>query len=298
VLPDVADVARGSSGVPARRSGTGNADPDSLLIPSTPWHGRRVDLRTPNVARVYDYYLGGGSNFGVDRDFAWRAMSIMPDLPRIAANNRRFIHRAVRHGVSQGIRQFLDIGCGIPGVGMVHEIAQRAAPDCRVVYVDIEPIAVAAGRERVAGDPHTVMLSADARQPEAIFAHPDAQALLDVDEPICVIVTLLWHFFPDEVDPRGILRRYRRHLAPGSQLVFSHNTAEGREGDMRQFQALYEESSDPLVLRSRAELAELLADFTVLEPGIVYPSLWRPEQHDDDVEDPTLSGILAAVATV
>ncbi|GDY29118.1 SAM-dependent methyltransferase [Gandjariella thermophila] len=280
----------------AHRSGTESPGPDSLLIPA-PLTARRVDLTTPNVARVNDYYLGGGSNFGVDRDFACRAMEIMPDLPRIAANNRRFVHRAVRYCVSQGIRQFVDVGCGIPGVGMVHEIAQRAAPECRVLYVDIEPIAVAAGRERVARDPRAAMVGADAREPEAIFAHPDAQSLVDIDEPLGVVVSLLWHYFPDEVDPRGILRRYRNYLAPGSHLVFSHNTAEGRESDMRRMEALYQESSDPLVLRGRAEIAELLADFAVLPPGIVPPSLWRPEQADED-DDPRRCGVLAAVAVV
>lgn len=297
VLPEVAAAEAGSVAPRAHLPGTADASPDSLLIPS-PLGARRVDLTTPNVARVNDYYLGGGSNFGVDRDFAWRAMEIMPDLPKIAANNRRFVHRAVRYCVHRGIRQFLDVGCGIPGVGMVHEIAQRVVPDCRVLYVDIEPIAVAAGRERVAGDPRTVMLSADARQPEAIFAHADTQSLFDLDEPLGLIVSLLWHFFPDETDPRDILRRYRGHLAPGSHLVFSHNTAEGRESDMRRFEALYQESSDPLVLRGRAEIAGLLADFSVLPPGIVAPPLWRPEQAEEDCDDAERCGVLAAVAVV
>jgi SAM-dependent methyltransferase len=297
VLPEVAAAEAGCVGPRAHLPGTEDKSPESLLIPS-PLGARRVDLTTPNVARVNDYLLGGGSNFGVDREFAWRAMEIVPHLPRIVADNRRFVHRAVRYCVSRGIRQFVDVGCGIPGVGMAHEIAQRAAPDCRVLYVDIEPIAVAAGRERVARDPHTVMLGADAREPEAIFAHPDTQSLLDPDEPLGLIASLVWHFFPDDVDPRGILRRYRRYLAPGSHLVFSHGSAEGRENAMRRLGSLYQESSDPLVLRDRAGIANLLADFAVLPPGIVAPPLWHPDPADDETEGLDRIGMLAAVAVL
>ena len=136
------------------------------------WAPAELDLDRPNAARMYDYYLGGSHNFAVDRELAGRVLEAWPDMPRAAQANRAFLRRAVRFLADQGVRQFLDIGSGIPTVGNVHEVAQAAAPDARVVYVDTDPVAVAHSRAILAGDPQTAVVQADGRDPVGLLAHP------------------------------------------------------------------------------------------------------------------------------
>src|SRR3954452_21918503 len=162
------------------------------------WVPAEVDLSRPSAARVYDYYLGGSHNLEVDRRMAREAISLWPDLPEIMQANRAFLRRAVSYLAGQGITQFLDIGSGIPTVGNVHEVAQRATPAARVVYVDIDPVAVAHSTAILGDNPGAVVIQGDVCQPERILADPQVQRLLDLQQPLVILLMALLHFVADD----------------------------------------------------------------------------------------------------
>ena len=247
------------------------------------WAPAELDLDRPNAARMYDFYLGGSHNFAVDRDLASTVLDVWPDMPRAAQANRAYLRRAVRFLVGQGVRQFLDIGSGIPTVGNVHEVAQQSAPDARIVYVDLDPIAVTHSRAILDGNAQTVVVQADGREPETLLADPAVTAHLDLTEPVGLLMVALLHFVPDELDPRGIIRRYAALLPPGSWIAVSHGSADGSEGVAR-MEELYRRTPTPVRWRTRAELAAILADVDLVEPGVEFISAWRPDADTDDGE--------------
>ncbi|MDG4832231.1 SAM-dependent methyltransferase [Solwaraspora sp. WMMD1047] len=251
------------------------------------WAPDNVDIERPSVARMYDYYLGGSHNFAVDREAAQAVISVVPDAPLMAQANRAFLRRAVQFLVDAGIRQFLDIGSGIPTVGNLHEIAQRAAPESRVVYVDSDPVAVAHSREILAGNDQTVVIQEDFRRPEQILSHPELRKLLDFAEPVAVLVVAVLHFVPEEDDPDAALRTIRGALAPGSFLVLSQASDDGRsETEQTEARRVYRRTDSPLTPRSRTRLTELFDGFDLVEPGVVWVPQWRPDSPDglDDAE--------------
>ncbi len=245
------------------------------------WAPGDIALNRPSAARMYDYYLGGAHNFAVDRQAADQALALWPELPLIMQANRAFLRRAVQFLVARGIDQFLDIGSGIPTVGNVHEIALAANPAARVVYVDIDPVAVAHSRAILRDDPRVAVVQADARRPGAILAHPDVQRLLDRDRPLAVLLVALLHFIPDDAEARGLVRQLRDALAPGSYLALSHASTEGMPQESREHERLYNRTPTPMRMRSRAEIARFFEGFDLVEPGVVYIPLWRPEGPDD-----------------
>ena len=176
------------------------------------WVPEGIDVTKPSVARVYDYALGGVHSFAVDREFLRAVEAMLPDVRAVCRANRAFLHRAVRVLVEVGIRQFLDIGSGIPTAGNVHEIAQQAAPEARVVYVDIDPVAVAHSRLILAGNDRAAAIQEDLRHPEAIIGHPATQRLLDFDQPVGLILGVVLSVIPDEDDPHALVARYRDAL--------------------------------------------------------------------------------------
>lgn len=254
-----------------------------------------VDLTRPSAARVYDYYLGGAHNFAVDREMAEQAMGMWPDLPLIMQANRAFLRRAVRFCVDAGVRQFLDLGSGIPTAGNVHEIAQAAAPDARVVYVDIDPVAVAYSHTILDGDQRTVAVQADLRKPDDVLDNPEVRSLLDFDEPIAVMMVAVLHFVSDSDDPEAIVAGYREVMAPGSFLVVSRASQDGQPHQADSHQDLYRRTPTPMTMRTKAEVTSLFAGFDVVEPGVVYLPLWRPASLDDVDERPERFSGLAAV---
>ncbi|SCF02404.1 MULTISPECIES: SAM-dependent methyltransferase [Micromonospora] len=243
------------------------------------WAPDDIDIERPSVARMYDYYLGGSHNFAADRAAARAMMEAVPEAPLMAQANRAFMRRAVQYLVDSGVRQFLDIGSGIPTVGNVHEIAQRAAPDSRVVYVDVDPVAVAHSREILQGNPGATVVQEDLRRPAAILSHPEVTKLLDLSQPVAVLIVAVLHFVPDADRPEEILRTLRETLAPGSYLVMSQATDEdrGHTGERAEAERVYRRTDSPLSIRSRAELTALFDGFTLLEPGVVWVPQWRPE---------------------
>jgi S-adenosyl methyltransferase len=245
-----------------------------------------VDPDRPSAARIYDYYLGGSHNFGVDREFARRAIELWPELPEIMRANRAFLHRAVRYLISQGITQFLDLGSGIPTVGNVHEVAQAEHPGARVVYVDIDPVAVTLSRSLLDGDANTAVVQADLRNVAAVLAAPETRRLLDLSTPLGVLMIAVLHFVPDSDDPARIVARYREAMAPGSYLALSHATQEGEPGQADPHMALYARTGSPMTMRSRPEIAAIMDGFETVPPGVVFFPQWRPDPHAPAVAHP------------
>jgi hypothetical protein len=227
---------------------------------------------------MYDYYLGGGHNFAADREAAQRMIDLFPDLPRITQANRAFLRRAVAFLVEQGIDQFLDIGSGIPTAGNVHEVAQRANPAARVVYVDIDPVAVTQSRTLLHDNPRAGVVLADARATEQILADPVVERLIDLARPVGVLAMSVLHFFADEAEACGITQRLYERVPSGSYLALSHATTERITDDMRREVDLeYSRTTSPMVFRTREQIRRLFAGFELIEPGLVYIPEWRPE---------------------
>jgi S-adenosyl methyltransferase len=260
------------------------------------WAPEGIDYEKPSPARVYDAHLGGFHNFATDREAAARVKAFMPELPLILRANRAFLRRAVEFLVSSGIRQFLDLGSGIPTVGNVHEVAQAADPECRVVYVDIDPVAVAHGREILSGNPKTVAVQGDLRDFAGVLADPQVRALVDFAEPVAVLMIAVLHFIDDADDPLAIVRGYREAMVPGSYLALSHASLEGgRDGAAEATQEYTKRVAD-FFMRGRAQVGRLLQDFELVEPGLVYLTEWRPDSPDSAGEDPGWTSTFAAVA--
>jgi hypothetical protein len=199
---------------------------------------------------MYDYYLGGYHNFEPVRKMAKQAIALWPDLPLIMRANRAFLRRAVNYLVGQGIDQFLDIGSGIPTVGNVHQVAKQANPDARVVYVDIDPVAVSQSRSILRGTPTVAAIQADVRAPDRILGDPEVRALLDLDRPAAVLLVAVLHFVTHEADADRAVRLLRGALAPGSYLVICHASYEGMPAKRAEHEALYARTPTPLRMRS------------------------------------------------
>lgn len=258
------------------------------------WQPVRANLEHPSDARVYDYFLGGSSNFAVDREFARKAHEIFPGIREYARLNRLFLQRVVRFYAEQGIRQFLDIGSGIPTVGAVHEIAQQIAPESRVVYVDNEAIAIAHSQLVLHDNPSATIVQGDLRTPDELLRTPELTALIDPVEPVGVLMLSMLHFVTDDHELANLLDRYRQLVAPGSYLALSHGTNDDHS-QVSALADLYENTTQPVKLRDQNQLRELLAGFEILDPGIVFTPEWRPISQEDIGDFPERSVCYAAV---
>jgi S-adenosyl methyltransferase len=262
------------------------------------WVPPEIDTAKANVARVYDYWLGGDHNFQADRDLARTMTALDPNIRATMRANRAFLGRVVRFLAGQaGIRQFLDIGSGIPTANNVHQVAQDTAPGSRVVYVDNDDVAVAHSRLLLAGNPGATVIQADLREPEKILADPETQLLLDFAQPVAVFLVAVLHFIPDGGQVADIVAALRDALAPGSYLVICHACRDEQPGLATSFEAVYNSRvAAQLVMRSREEIAGLCDGFTLLEPGLVWIPQWRPDSPDDVPEDPSRYWALVGVA--
>jgi SAM-dependent methyltransferase len=262
------------------------------------WAPTDIDIDKPSASRVYDYSLGGSHNFAADRAIAEALHAAVPDGPRIARANRAFLRRAVRYLVDAGMRQFLDVGSGIPTVGNVHQVAQRMAPDTRVVYVDIDPVAVAHSQAILAGDDRADAVQADARHPETILAHRRVRELLDFDRPVAVMLVAVLHLVGDDDDPAGIVAALTDAVLPGSYVAISHLTGESRPQDMKKAEDLIGRTTTPLTVRTRAEIATMFGDLELVDPGLVWVPQWHPDSPGDiDIFEgrPERSGVLGGL---
>jgi hypothetical protein len=246
-----------------------------------------VDLTKPSAARMYDWYLGGTRNWAVDREFGERAVARWPHVKLVAQHNRAFLRRVVGAALDAGIRQFLDLGTGVPTVGNIHDIIRRRRRKirARVVYVDYEPVAAGQGRQVLDEDEVThwaALVQRDLRDPEAIFDDPDVRRLINPGQPVCILFIAVMHFIGDGDDPRGILDAYREAAAPGSWLALTHacNDAAPEPGAAA-IQAVvdsYRDTSNPMWLRDFGTIKGWLdvPGWDLLKPGIVHPPDWRP----------------------
>jgi SAM-dependent methyltransferase len=234
-----------------------------------------VDSSRPSVARMYDYYLDGKDNFAVDRAAAEAMMASVPESVQMVASNRAFLVRAVRHLAAEaGIRQFLDIGSGLPTRHNVHEVAQAAAPDSRVVYVDHDPLAVVHGRALLAINGNTRYIHGDLREPQQILDDPQVRALIDFDQPVAVLVVAILHFIGDHDDPTGILRQLRERMAPGSYLVISHILDDPRPHEIGR---ILNAAGAPLWYpRTREQILPFFEGFDLIGPGLALLPHWQP----------------------
>ncbi|MEV6751152.1 SAM-dependent methyltransferase [Streptomyces sp. NPDC051214] len=252
------------------------------------WAPQGIDITMPSVSRIYDYYLGGSHNFEVDRDAARRAMEYLPGLPKIMQANRAFMRRAVRYAVDQGITQFLDIGSGIPTFGNVHEVARRADPESRVVYVDHDAVAVAHSRAVLDGDEKTAVVAADLRKPQDILGSSEVKGLLDLDRPVALLLVAVLHFVEDAYDPYTAVAELRDATAPGSVIALTHASYEGMPipaEQAGQAVGVYKDIRNPLIMRSREEIARFFEGYDMVEPGLVPMPRWRPDTAPEE-EDP------------
>jgi len=250
------------------------------------WAPGDIDVSRASVARAYDYWLGGSHNFEVDREFARQALAAVPDLRMVARANREFLRRAVRFMLDQGIHQFLDIGSGIPTVGNVHEVAQRVVPDARVVYVDIDPVAVTHSKQILTKNPYAAALREDLRHVDDILAHPDTRRLIDFDQPVGLLLVSVVHAIPDEDDPHELVKRLWTALAPNSYVAISHVTTDSRPEEMGEGARLSARTTTPVTARTRTRVEAFFNGLDLVEPGVVWSPLWRPESPADVGEHP------------
>jgi SAM-dependent methyltransferase len=261
------------------------------------WIPEGVDRERPSIARIYDFYLGGSHNLPADRAAGAKVVEVMPELPDVMRVNRAFLRRCVRHLVSEGgIRNFLDLGSGIPTVGNVHEIAQDVDPAARVVYVDSDPVAVAHSREILAGNERALIVEGDLRDATAILADPEVNRLLllGLGEPIALLMSAVLHFVPDDAEATALVKSYRDALAPGSYLLVSHaGRAPATVQRATEATEAYSRTVAPMKLRSIEDVTAMLEGFEIVDPGVVYCSQWRPNPGDDYAEAEPLPQICA-----
>lgn len=237
-----------------------------------------VDMTIPNVARMWDYYLGGNENTEADREAARLVLGAAPDVPLAALENREFLKHAVRFlVVESGVSQFIDIGPGLPTRGNLHQLAREHNQNARVVYVDNDPVVLARGHAHLDGIPDVVLIPGDLRDPGSLLDNPELRRLIDFSRPVALSMTLLLHFIQDEDDPYGSVARLRDAMCPGSCLVISHVTGETRdEAALEQITGVYNLATAPLVMRTKEEIERFFSGFELVEPGLVFLSQWRP----------------------
>jgi hypothetical protein len=242
-----------------------------------------IDTSVPNVARIYDYWLGGKDNFAADRDAADRSAKAVPQLPWLSLENRKFLGRAVRFCARAGITQFLDIGSGLPTMENVHEVAEQVATEPHVVYVDNDPVVLSHARALLS-TPRTAAARGDLTRPAEILAAPEVRRLIDFGRPVAILVVATLHFIPDEADPAGAMARLRDAMAPGSYLVISHMEVSPEHGLGTQPQSQVardlgeaQKGTPWGPARTREEIAPFFGDLTLLEPGLVDVWDWRPD---------------------
>ncbi|WP_433219017.1 SAM-dependent methyltransferase [Dactylosporangium sp. CS-047395] len=260
----------------------------------------RIDTSVPHPARRYSYWLGGKDHFAADRESGDAIAKAFPAVVELARANRAFLRRAVRHVAEAGVRQFLDIGTGLPAPGNTHEVAQGVAPEARVVYVDNDPIVMMHAQALLVGDPRgrTSYLEADAREPEVILGRKELAETIDLGQPVGLLLVALLHFVHDDAQVEHTVRTLVDALAPGSYVVLSHGTMDFSDADgIAAYEKMFAARGTDVRARSRARLGEYLRGLELVEPGIVPVADWHPD--DSDAPRPVSKdlGIVGVVAT-
>jgi O-methyltransferase involved in polyketide biosynthesis len=259
----------------------------------------RIDTSRPHPARVYDWWLGGKDNYPVDEELARKILAADPAVVRGARANRRFMHRATRAAADAGVRQFLDIGTGIPTKPNLHQVAQGIAPESRVVYADNDPIVLrhAEALLHSTTEGSTEYVHADVRDPETILRL--AAETLDLERPVALSLVTLTHYLDDDPagdDVYGLLRGYVDKLAPGSLLILSQTTPDLNPEDMEKAAALFSRSGNPFYPRTHAAFSRFFDGLELLEPSVVPVVDWRPEPEDTAAAAEGIVPVYAGVA--
>jgi SAM-dependent methyltransferase len=261
-----------------------------------------IDMSTVSAARAYDYLLGGHHNFEVDRAFAERVLASAPQAAQVARTNRAWLGRMVRHLLDQGVRQFLDLGSGIPTAGNTHQIAQAAGIETRTVYVDREGVAYHHAQQLLAKENATDragIVQADLRDVPGVLGHPEVARLLDFDQPIGLVFASVLLYVPDDDDPGGIISAYLDAMVPGSYLAISTTTHDGLAPELRArshtVRRLYDQAKEPVVARTWAEIAAWFARTELVAPGLVELPEWRPNPDEPPDPEATRTFVYAGV---
>ena len=246
----------------------------------SPGESPALDPAVPNVARMYDYMLGGKENYASDRAAVAKLIEMAPAVPEFARLNRAFLRRAVRFAASQGVSQFLDVGSGLPTQESVHEVARAARPAARTVYVDNDPVVAAHSRALLGSTPGVAFALGDIRDPARLLGDPQVTGIIDFSRPVGVLLLAILHFVTDAEDPARLVAAIRDALAPGSYLIMSHGTAHGappqvaaRSGEASR---VYDNATSRITYRDPAQVSRFLEGFSLVEPGLVHVSQWRP----------------------
>ncbi|WP_187688736.1 SAM-dependent methyltransferase [Nocardia wallacei] len=235
-----------------------------------------VDQSKPSIARVYDYLLGGRDNYEVDRKIGDYFINDLPGSVAIAYANRQALIRAVGDMARDGIRQFVDMGSGLPTADNVHQVAQDHAPDARVAYIDNDPIVLAHGRALLETDDNTTVIQADLREPEKIRQHPDVRRLIDFDQPVGVVFSAILHHLNDDEDPRELVQWWVDRVPSGSEVYISHFRS-GNNEETQVAESKLQETFGRGRWRTDDEILALFGDdLEVLEPGLTFCARWRP----------------------
>jgi hypothetical protein len=251
-------------------------------VPELPEHSElppEVDTSRPHAARMYDYFLGGKNHFAADRETADKVIAAMPGVRTGPRENRAFLGRAVKYLAAEaGIRQFLDIGTGLPTTHSVHEVAQSVAPDARVVYVDNDPLVLAHARALLTSSPQgrTAYIHADLRDPGEILSSPVVRSVLDFTKPTALMLVAVLHFVGDEHRPAELVTTLMDAMPPGSYLIASHVTAEHNLAGSAAGQRAYRGGGVPMLPRDSDVFAKIaFAGLELMPPGVVLVSEWR-----------------------
>jgi len=250
---------------------------DSTLIPG--WVPPELDTTRAHTARIYEYLQGGMHYFDVDREAAETALRHVPQAREILRENRAFLNRATRVLAAAGITQFLDLGSGLPGTDNLGDVARRAHPDARIVFVDYDPMVAVHGRALVAAaDPaHTAVVEADVRRPCDVLADPELRRVLDLERPVAIVMNSLLHFIAPEDDPHAIVAQFMAAVPAGSALVVSHITDGGKPMQAEAAVRAWDQATSNMYMRTEEEITALFAGMEILEPGVVPRPLWRPD---------------------
>ncbi|WP_369188379.1 SAM-dependent methyltransferase [Streptomyces sp. R08] len=249
---------------------------------------RDIDTSRPHSARMYDYYLGGKDHFEVDKQAAEAVSGVFTGVFVAARENRGFMHRATRALAREhGIRQWLDIGTGIPTEPNLHQVAQSVVPEARVVYADNDPLVLKYAERlmRSTQQGRTAYVQADVNDPDTLLNSPEVAEILDFDQPIALSLNALLHFVTDDQDPYGLVERLVSVLPSGSALAISHVTADFAPEPWAKVTAIYEEAGTPVKVRSRDEVARFFTGLDLLEPGIAVGHRWRPAPATEELSE-------------
>jgi SAM-dependent methyltransferase len=258
----------------------------------------RISFRPdiPSSARIYDYLLGGKDNFPADRAAAEEITALLPYIREAAQWNRAFVRRAVRYLVRDlGITQLLDIGAGLPTVGNVHEVALQVSREARVVYVDHDPVVLAHARDLLSSEPKATIIGHDMRAVEAILGDPELRGMFYFDQPVGMLFVSMLQFLSDADDPGGLITRLLAPFPAGSFVAITHGTADVAP-KVKDAAMIYEGATTRLHPRTRAEILRLVDGLELVEPGLVWTPLWRPDPGDEIPENPSDSYYYALVA--